>query len=92
MTEKLLTGTLNLSTNTTYISKFTMSDFWTKLCGMTVFSKEDKKCVLGYSEQQCKLELCDIGTEVDHATAFGRIAFSCPREEVKIFDKMGICG
>ena len=49
---------------------------------MTVFSKEDKKCVLGYSEQQCKLELCDIGTEVDHATAFGRIAFSCPREEV----------
>ena len=51
---------------------------------MTVFSKEYKKCVLGYSDKQCKLELCDIGAEVDHATAFGRIAFSCPREEVRI--------
>lgn len=56
--------------------------FWTRLCGMTVFSKEDKKCVLGYSENQCKLELCDIGSEIDHATAYGRIAFSCPREEL----------
>lgn len=32
---------------------------------------------------QCKLELHDVGGPVDHATAFGRIAFSCPREQVK---------
>ena len=49
---------------------------------MTLFSKEDKKCVVGFSEDQCKLELCDIGTKVNHETAFGRIAFSCPRTEV----------
>lgn len=33
---------------------------------------------------QCKLELRDTGGMVDHGTAFGRIAFSCPREQVKI--------
>lgn len=32
---------------------------------------------------QCKLELHHVGGTVDHATAFGRIAFSCPREQVK---------
>ncbi|XP_029467955.1 glyoxalase domain-containing protein 4 isoform X2 [Rhinatrema bivittatum] len=32
--------------------------------------------------QKCKLELQDIGEAVDHRTAFGRIAFSCPKEEL----------
>ena len=59
-----------------------VSDFWMKLCGMKLFSKEDKKCVVGFSNDQCKLELQEIGTKVDHETAFGRIAFSCPRAEV----------
>lgn len=31
---------------------------------------------------QCKLELQDIGGPVDHGTAFGRIAFACPKDEV----------
>ena len=31
---------------------------------------------------QCKLELQDSPGKVDHATGFGRIAFSCPQEEV----------
>lgn len=57
-------------------------DFWTNLCGMTLFSKEVNTAVLGYAEDQCKLELRDIGISVDHATAFGRIAFSCPRVEL----------
>ena len=35
---------------------------------------------------QCKLELVDIGKEVDHAKAFGRIAFSCPSEQVRYFE------
>lgn len=34
---------------------------------------------------QCKLELHDNGGTVDHGTAFGRIAFSCPREQVKYY-------
>ncbi|WAR01276.1 GLOD4-like protein [Mya arenaria] len=57
-------------------------DFWTKLCGMKKYSETEKSAVLGYAEDQCKLELQDIGTHVDHATAFGRVAFSCPRAEL----------
>lgn len=33
---------------------------------------------------QCKLELKTVGGPVDHGTAFGRIAFSCAKEEVTI--------
>ena len=33
---------------------------------------------------QAKLQLQQISQPVDHAEAYGRIAFSCPRAEVKI--------
>ncbi|XP_060593268.1 glyoxalase domain-containing protein 4-like [Ruditapes philippinarum] len=68
-------------------------DFWSELCGMKVYSKADKTAVLGYADDQCKLELCDIGKDIDHATAFGRVAFSCPREELPgIQDKLNSAG
>lgn len=68
-------------------------DFWTKFCGMTLFSRVVNMAVLGYSDDQCKLELHDIGISVDHATAFGRIAFSCPREELPgIQEKLNAAG
>lgn len=57
-------------------------DFWTGYCGMQVYSRDDSKALLGYLDNQCQLEFVDIGTKVDHATAFGRIAFSCPRDEL----------
>uniref|UniRef100_A0A3Q0RJU4 Glyoxalase domain-containing protein 4 n=1 Tax=Amphilophus citrinellus TaxID=61819 RepID=A0A3Q0RJU4_AMPCI len=58
--------------------------YWSTLLGMTVMDKnEEKKTVLmGFADTQCKLELRDIGATVDHGTAFGRIAFSCPREQL----------
>lgn len=52
-------------------------DYWTRLCGMKVYSQDNKTAVLGYDDNQCKLELYEIGTDVDHASAFGRIAFAC---------------
>lgn len=64
-------------------------DYWTRLCGMKVYSKDDKTAILGYGDNQCKLELYDIGSEVDHASAFGRIAFACPGSDLPdIQDKM----
>lgn len=57
-------------------------DYWTRLCGMQVYSKDDKTAILGFADNQCKLELYDIGTTVDHASAFGRIAFACPSVEL----------
>ncbi|KAK1786150.1 hypothetical protein P4O66_017579 [Electrophorus voltai] len=58
--------------------------YWSTLLGMNVMEmNEEKRCVLmGFCESQCKLELQDIGAPVDHGTAFGRIAFSCPREQL----------
>ncbi|XP_006801600.1 glyoxalase domain-containing protein 4 [Neolamprologus brichardi] len=58
--------------------------YWSTLLGMKVMDKnEEKKMVLmGFADSQCKLELRDIGGMVDHGTAFGRIAFSCPREQL----------
>uniref|UniRef100_UPI003AACC97F glyoxalase domain-containing protein 4 isoform X2 n=1 Tax=Centroberyx gerrardi TaxID=166262 RepID=UPI003AACC97F len=57
--------------------------YWTALLGMKLMEKnEEKKTVLmGFADTQCKLELHDVGGTVDHGTAFGRIAFSCPREQ-----------
>ena len=31
---------------------------------------------------QCKLELVAVDQKIDRATAFGRIAFACPREQL----------
>ncbi|XP_072909325.1 glyoxalase domain-containing protein 4 isoform X1 [Hemitrygon akajei] len=58
--------------------------YWCDLLGMKLYEKDDakKQVLLGYADDQCKLELQDIGGPVDHATAYGRIAFSCPREQL----------
>ncbi|XP_043574145.1 glyoxalase domain-containing protein 4 [Chiloscyllium plagiosum] len=59
-------------------------DYWSNLLGMKVYEKDDakKQVLLGYADDQCKLELQDIGSPVNHASAYGRIAFSCPREQL----------
>lgn len=57
-------------------------EFWKNLCGMTLYNQDGKTATLGFSKDQCTLELVDIGGKVDHATAFGRIAFSCPASEL----------
>lgn len=49
---------------------------------MTVFEQTDTKALLGYDADKCKLELIHLAHPVDHATAFGRIAFSCPRDQL----------
>ncbi|MEE6469479.1 hypothetical protein FKM82_008648 [Ascaphus truei] len=58
--------------------------YWSGLLGMKMYNKDEtkKKALLGYADNQCKLELQDIGGPVDHGTAFGRIAFACPKHEL----------
>ncbi|CAM5104492.1 glyoxalase domain-containing protein 4 isoform X1 [Chelonia mydas] len=58
--------------------------YWSGLLGMKIYetNEEKQRALLGYADNQCKLELQGIGGAVDHATAFGRIAFSCPKEEL----------
>eukprot|EP00062_Callorhinchus_milii_P015300 gi/632965409/ref/XP_007898876.1/ PREDICTED: glyoxalase domain-containing protein 4 [Callorhinchus milii] len=59
-------------------------NYWSNLLGMKVYKKDEanKKAVLGYADDQCKLELQNISEPVDHGTSYGRIAFSCPREQL----------
>ncbi|XP_034994810.2 glyoxalase domain-containing protein 4 [Zootoca vivipara] len=58
--------------------------YWSKFLGMKLYEedKDKQKALLGYGDNQCKLELQGIGQAVDHGSAFGRIAFSCPKEEL----------
>jgi len=57
-------------------------EFWHGILDLKVFAKEEGRVTLGFAESMCKLELVDVGGAVDHAKAFGRIAFSCPSKEL----------
>ncbi|XP_043499597.1 glyoxalase domain-containing protein 4 isoform X1 [Polistes fuscatus] len=55
--------------------------YWRDILNMKVIEQEDNKVLMSYSDDQTKLEFVDIGTTVDHAKAYGRIAFSVPLVE-----------
>ncbi|XP_036264318.1 glyoxalase domain-containing protein 4 isoform X2 [Pipistrellus kuhlii] len=59
-------------------------NYWSNLLGMKIYEKDEEKqrALLGYADNQCKLELQGIKDAVNHAAAFGRIAFSCPEKEL----------
>lgn len=58
--------------------------YWSTLLGMNVMDRneQNKTVLMGFADTQCKLELHDVSGPVDHGTAFGRIAFSCPRDQL----------
>ena len=56
--------------------------YWNSLLSMSLSETSDNKAVLCYDSNQCKLELVDIKGPVNHEEAFGRIAFSCPEEQL----------
>lgn len=55
--------------------------YWKNILKLKVFNQTDNSVLLGYTDDQAKLEFRDIGTKVDHAKAYGRIAFSVPHDE-----------
>ncbi|EDM05256.1 similar to RIKEN cDNA 2700085E05, isoform CRA_a [Rattus norvegicus] len=59
-------------------------NYWSNLLGMKIYEQDEEKkwALLGYADDQCKLELQGIQGAVDHSAAFGRIAFSCPQKEL----------
>ncbi|CAB3372339.1 Hypothetical predicted protein [Cloeon dipterum] len=56
-------------------------DFWHGTLGLQLHSKEEKAAVVSFGDGQAKLEIRDIGGPVEHAKAYGRIAFSCPYDQ-----------
>lgn len=41
---------------TSYQESFLLTDYWNRLCGMEIYSKDEKSAILGYSHEQVKLE------------------------------------
>ncbi|XP_029670133.1 glyoxalase domain-containing protein 4 [Formica exsecta] len=82
-------------TNSDPVKKVTLSSsnlertiaYWKDILGLKIFDQKDKSVLMGYSEDQTKLEFEDIGTEVNHAKAYGRIAFSVPLSEQLMIQK-----
>lgn len=62
--------------------------YWHGLLSMEVYEENEKSATLGYSKDQCALQLVQISDPIDHAEAFGRIAFSCPGKEVKAIEQL----
>lgn len=50
-------------------------------------SEKSDELVLNYGVNQSSLRLRQISEDVDHKSAYGRIAFSCPSEELKPIQK-----
>lgn len=53
--------------------------YWTEVGGMKIFTQSDKNAEIGYDESQAKLEFVALDDEIDHKTAYGRVAIACPR-------------
>ncbi|XP_003386086.1 PREDICTED: glyoxalase domain-containing protein 4-like [Amphimedon queenslandica] len=61
--------------------------YWADLLGMTIFAQNENFLTLGYAPEQAKLVLERISEPMDHAEAYGRIAFSCPRAQLPDIEK-----
>lgn len=63
------------------------TDYWSHKLGMTLVSSSSDEAVFCYSPNQCTLKLISIQKPIDHASAFGRIAFACPSSQLPILQK-----
>ena len=54
---------------------------------MSVIKEDSNSALLEYGQDQAKLELTETKDKIDHGTAFGRIAFSLPAEDLPQLEK-----
>lgn len=57
--------------------------FWKDLLGMQVRDQSAKEAALSFGSGQAALRLRELGEEVRHETAFGRIAFAVPADQLQ---------
>jgi len=63
-------------------------EYWNGILGLQIFKQTDKTVLLGFKENEAKLQLYDIGKPVDRGQAYGRIAFSIPYAEQEPLAKL----
>lgn len=56
--------------------------YWNQLLGMKIYTESKTSAILGYGDDQARLELIQITEPIDPAESFGRIAFSCPKDQL----------
>lgn len=61
--------------------------YWNGLLGLKIMNKEKDSAVFAFNESQCNLEFRDIKQEVNHAKAYGRIAFAVPKDSLPLIQK-----
>jgi len=65
------------------------SSYWADLLGMDRQDdgKNQEEALFKYAPNQASLRLRQIAEEIDHKSAYGRIAFSCPAIELRDIEK-----
>lgn len=72
---------LKLSLASTSIDR-TVS-YWNQILGIKILHKDDQKTLFTYDENQAFIEFKKIDEPINHATAYGRVAFAVPMVELK---------
>jgi len=55
--------------------------YWNGLLGVKVYERTEKSAIVGFADNQVRVELKQSACVIDRAEAYGRIAFSCPKSE-----------
>lgn len=62
-------------------------DYWTKVLNCQLKQKNEQECSVRYDKNQAALTFKQINEDINHGSAYGRIAFSCPADELKPLEK-----
>ncbi|VDM31186.1 unnamed protein product [Hydatigera taeniaeformis] len=62
-------------------------DYWSKMCGMKLLESSDDNALFTYKEGQCQLQLTLSKHPIDRGQAYGRVAFSCPRNQLALLQE-----
>ncbi|CAD6197409.1 unnamed protein product [Caenorhabditis auriculariae] len=72
------------------VSDLTASrNYWSGLLDMKIIEEKENRVVMQFAVNQCKWEIVESKESMDRGTAFGRIAFAYPDDQLKqLQDKM----
>ena len=63
--------------------------FWNEVLGLTVFEQSDNEAILGFDKSQAYVRFV-LQPQINHAKAYGRVAFSVPISELADAEKLAL--
>lgn len=61
--------------------------YWSGILGLKIMNRTSNSASFAFDEKQCQLEFKDIGRPINHAKAYGRIAFAVPKASLPDIQK-----